>query len=520
VHEKLPEYMMPSAFILLEDLPLTPSGKLDRRALPAPDQSRPNLEQANVAPHTKLEHRLAKMWCEILMLERVGIHDKFFELGGDSIKAALFINRLQKELNEFIYIVTIFEAPTIAEFATFLQRDYAEAVVKWLGTGRHSGHEGDTARTSSRHATKVNISMVEQMRKFIPSLPPSEKSDCSEDTKNPPAIFILAPPRSGTTLLRVMLAGHPHLLAAPELQLLCFNTLKERKAAFTNKFSAWLEGTIRTIMEIKGCNADEAKRIMRWYESKEYTTKSFYRVLQEWIGDRILIDKTPSYALDLETLKKAERDFENALYIHLIRHPYSTIGSFESMHMDQVLFLYDHPFTRRELGELVWTISHQNILGFLKFIPENRQFCIAFEDLTSKTREVMETMCQRLRLEFHIDMLCPYKDKESKMTDGIYPESIPMGDIRFHEYREIKPEIADTWKRVNIDNFLGDVTWEVAEALGYINPSNKRESDSSGSDGTSKRMAFSSSRKLLQKQRRRRQLHRKSKELKKENEEQ
>jgi hypothetical protein len=273
-------------------------------------------------------------------------------------------------------------------------------------------------------------------------------------------------------------------------------------------------------MEIKGCNADEAKRIMQSYESKDYTTKSFYRVLQEWIGDRILVDKTPSYALDLETLKKAERDFENALYIHLTRHPYSTIRSFESMHMDQVLYLYNHPFERRMLGELVWTISHQYILEFLKFVPEDRKFRMAFEDLTSKTREVMETMCQRLGLEFHIDMLYPYKDKESKMTDGIYPESTPMGDIKFHEYREIKPEIADTWKRVNIDNFLGDVTWEVAEALGYINPSNKRDSGSSGSDGTSKRMAFSSSRKLLQKQRRLRQLHRKSKELKKENEEQ
>ena len=477
MQEKLPEYMVPAAFILLKEFPLSPNGKLDRRALPAPDQSRPNLNQAYVPPQTGLERRLAKMWSEILKIDKVGIHDRFFELGGDSLQAALFVNRLQKELDEFVYIVTIFEAPTIAEYAGFLKRDYAQAVANWAGAdGRLDPGLADR-EAASRSVTRIDASMVAHMREFIPSLPPFETGEEPEEPKNRPVIFILAPPRSGTTLLRVMLAGHPRLFAASELQLLGFNTLKERKAAFTGKFSAWLEGTIRTIMELKGCDADEAKRIMQEYEEQDYTTTNFFRVLQEWIGDRILVDKSPSYAFDLETLRKAERDFEGPLYIHLVRHPYAMVRSFESMHMDQVLFLGDHPFTTRQLGELVWTISHQNILEFLKDIPENRQFYMTFEELTHRPHETMEAMCMTLDLEFHPDLLRPYKDKEKKMTDGIYAASTPMGDIKFLEHRGINPEVADRWKQVEMDNFLGDITWQLTRSLGYEVPSRKKESD-------------------------------------------
>jgi amino acid adenylation domain-containing protein len=512
VRTKLPDYMIPTTFISLEELPLTSNGKLDRRALPAPEQCRPNLEQAYVPPRTELERRLARMWCEILKLEQVGIHDRFFELGGDSIQAALFINELQKELDEFIYVVTIFEAPTIAEYARLLESDYAEAVARWGGTDGRSGPELAKRVAASRSAIRVDASMVAQMRQFVPSLPPLAADEAREETKNQPAIFILAPPRSGTTLLRVMLAGHPRLFAASELQLLGFNTLRERKAAFTGKFSAWLEGTLRAIMELKDCDADEAKRIMGRYEEQAYTTKAFYRVLQEWIGDRILVDKSPSYAFDLETLKKAERDFEDALYIHLARHPCPMVRSFESMHMDQVLFLGDHPFSTHQLGELIWTISHQNILEFLHNVPENRQFRMTFEELTHRPQETMEAMCAALGLEFHSDLLQPYKNTEKKMTDGIYAASTPMGDIKFHEHQRINPQVADSWRQVETEDSLGDITRQVARSLGYDIPDGAK--GSGGGDAQSHRRGKARARRELRQRRQelRKQLRERSSE--------
>ena len=92
---KLPDYMVPSAFVLLEKLPLTPNGKLDRRALPAPEQSRPELEGGYVAPRTPLEEVIAGIWADVLHLEQVGVEENFFELGGHSLLATQVIARVR-----------------------------------------------------------------------------------------------------------------------------------------------------------------------------------------------------------------------------------------------------------------------------------------------------------------------------------------------------------------------------------------------------------------------------------------
>lgn len=473
VQKTLPDYMIPSSFTFLESVPVNPNGKADRAALPAPDQSRPQLEQPYVAPRTELERYLCDLWREILSLDQVGIHDRFFELGGDSIQAALFINTLREKLGEFLYIVTIFESPTVAAFASFLSSHYAKSLHRLLESDFSA--DAASAKLSTDPSGKINSTMIQKMRQLVPTLASRLNGRADQVSKNPPAIFILAPPRSGTTLLRVMLAGHPKIFAAPELQLLGFNHLMERRQAFTGKFSLWLEGTIRCIKEIKGCDAEEAKRIMNDFERENLSTKDFYRVLQEWIAPKILSDKSPAYVLDLETLKRAEEDFDQALYIHLVRHPYPMVRSFESYHFDQVLFMPEHPFSPRQLGELVWFISHQNTLEFLENVPEGRQYRMRFEDLVNDPQSVMEEMCEKINLEFHPDLLRPYENKEKKITDGIYAASTPMGDTKFLEYQQINPKIAEAWKDVLKDNFLSDLTWQLADSLGYVQPSGSQE---------------------------------------------
>jgi amino acid adenylation domain-containing protein/non-ribosomal peptide synthase protein (TIGR01720 family) len=93
LRERLPEYMVPSAFVALGSLPVTPNGKLDRRALPAPRQDRPELEHGFEAPRTDAERTLAAIWAETLRVQRVGINDNFFELGGDSILSIQVVAR-------------------------------------------------------------------------------------------------------------------------------------------------------------------------------------------------------------------------------------------------------------------------------------------------------------------------------------------------------------------------------------------------------------------------------------------
>jgi len=120
--EELPEYMIPNVFVFVDSLPLTPSGKIDRRALPAPDGRRPELAEAFAAPRTPVEELLAKIWMEVLKLERVGIHDNFFELGGHSLLATQAVSRLREALSINIPLRDLFESPTIGGIAASLEK--------------------------------------------------------------------------------------------------------------------------------------------------------------------------------------------------------------------------------------------------------------------------------------------------------------------------------------------------------------------------------------------------------------
>lgn len=114
--QRLPEYMVPSAFILLQDLPLTPNGKVDRLALPIPNQSRLTLGTNFVPPHSSVEVILANIWIDVLNIKQVGIYDNFFELGGDSLLGVRIIARSNRA-NLQITLKQLYQYPTIAELA-------------------------------------------------------------------------------------------------------------------------------------------------------------------------------------------------------------------------------------------------------------------------------------------------------------------------------------------------------------------------------------------------------------------
>jgi acyl carrier protein len=107
----------------MEALPLTPSGKVDRRALPPPDRTRPELEAAYVAPSTPLETLIAGIWAKVLGLERIGVHDQFFDLGGHSLLATQVVAQLRDTLQVEIPLRSLFEAPTIAAMAAAMLQD-------------------------------------------------------------------------------------------------------------------------------------------------------------------------------------------------------------------------------------------------------------------------------------------------------------------------------------------------------------------------------------------------------------
>ncbi|MBC6435454.1 hypothetical protein FM036_38785, partial [Nostoc sp. HG1] len=113
---KLPEYMIPNVFVILESLPLTPSGKVDRRVLPAPDLHS-EITEKYIAPRTPIEEMLAQIWAQVLKVEQVGIYDNFFELGGHSLLATQLVSRIRNIFKVELPLRELFAAATVAELA-------------------------------------------------------------------------------------------------------------------------------------------------------------------------------------------------------------------------------------------------------------------------------------------------------------------------------------------------------------------------------------------------------------------
>ncbi len=149
VSERLPEYMVPAAFIILETLPRTSGGKVDRKALPLPRGVRPDLENDYVAAKDGLESRLATLWAGVLELDKVGVHDNFFSLGGNSLRLAQLHGLLQEVLALNVPMVELFKFPTVRSFAEHLQ------ATSQGPTSVQQGHARARARRESRGPQRV-----------------------------------------------------------------------------------------------------------------------------------------------------------------------------------------------------------------------------------------------------------------------------------------------------------------------------------------------------------------------------
>ncbi len=134
--DALPESMIPSMFVLLDALPLTPNGKVNRQALPVPEGRRPELETDYVAPRSELEKKIAKVWEELLGVKRPGLHDNFFDLGGNSLQVVQAQARLREALGRNLPVVKLFQYPSISALARFLDQREPVSLAKTNSRGR------------------------------------------------------------------------------------------------------------------------------------------------------------------------------------------------------------------------------------------------------------------------------------------------------------------------------------------------------------------------------------------------
>jgi amino acid adenylation domain-containing protein len=159
--QRLPDYMMPSAFVFLDALPLAPNGKIDRKALPAPANARPAVTAEYLGPRTRTEERIAEIWREVLRLDDLGVQDNFLELGGHSLLATQIISRMRETFQVELPLRSVFESPTVAELAQRLKSS----------TREEKGADSERLRPVPRDG-ELPLSFAQQRLWFLDQLQP------------------------------------------------------------------------------------------------------------------------------------------------------------------------------------------------------------------------------------------------------------------------------------------------------------------------------------------------------------
>jgi hypothetical protein len=145
VRRELPDYMVPSALMVLDALPMTPNGKVDRRALPAPDGTRAAGE-GFVAPRAGLESTLADIWRDVLRVDRVGVHDNFFDLGGHSLLLTQVHQKVRERVDQNTPMMVLFRFPTIRSLADYLAAGPEEEKASQRGQERAEARRASRGR--------------------------------------------------------------------------------------------------------------------------------------------------------------------------------------------------------------------------------------------------------------------------------------------------------------------------------------------------------------------------------------
>ena len=376
--------------------------------------------------------------------ESLSLSDSLLDIGMDSLMLMEAINKIKEDLQLMLYPREFYERPKIEGLAAYIAKEF---------TSNFDSSVADSTVTATEpFELQKSLSSEAGQRSM-----PRQQSDR-------PIAFILSSPRSGSTLLRVMLAGHPDLVSPPELHLLPFENMQERQQELDNSYLG--EGLQRALMELKNIDAIAAQQIVDELVASNTTTAEVYQMLQELSGDRLLIDKSPTYASDLSNLRVADASFSNAKYIHLVRHPYAVVESFARMRMNKLLGASEsNPY---QLAEAIWTQSNQNILDFAQTIDPDKVLLVRYEELVAQPKAVMQGICEFLEIPFTEELLNPYQG--DRMTDGVTDSSMSIGDPNFLTRKAIDPGLAQAWRAIDLPNPLDYPTRETSALLNYELP--------------------------------------------------
>ena len=462
---RLAPYKLPTRILFVDEIPVADTGKPQRSqvarqllsylAEPAKLGAAPGSE---ALPSTAVERLVAEIWQAALGLDGIGLDDDCFALGATSLDVAEVARRLEARLGETVHIPLVMTQRTVRSLADSLVKLYRRALARTL----------KLSLPSEPRSSPIDDAMLERFRHLLKRRwrASETKSPTGPRVKNPRAVFVLSAPRSGSTLLRAMLAGHPGLFAPPELRLLHFESLTDWWHDHSGPHAFLRHGLLRAQIARSGLSPSQAEAVLEDRARDGIDVPTLLAEMQHHLSPRTLVDKTPLYAVDRTALERMETWFEEPLYIHLVRHPAAVVHSYTRAHMEQ-LWIGEQPFTSRQLAELLWIESQHRVLRHLRHVPCERWHRLDFESLVGDSEASMRSLCKFLGVAYDARLLQPYDDPASRMTDGVRPGSRTIGDPHFHSRQEIDAAAAEDWVHHFDGSTLSELTLQQAAPLGY-----------------------------------------------------
>lgn len=402
---------------------------------------KPHIVSENIKPINFEINNISAQSVEDLLIHQISVILKrspdsidrdvsLLDYGLDSILGMSLVKQLEQVFEAPIYINELLMHDTIRKLTNYLESEFG-------------GNNTIISAIDKSNSLKTNVDIF--------------KGDA-------PVVFVLSTPRSGSTLLRSMLMSNTKLFAPPELHLLNFNSLLDRKKQLG--LTPLYEGLLETITSLMDIGVDEAKQYLKNEEENNTSSIEFYKKLQSLAGDRILVDKSPSYAENTETLFKAEAAFENAKYIVLMRHPFAVMESVIRNRFHRLIQVGDTKSSPTDIAENIWLNFNDNIRKFIKEISPEKYHLVFYEDLVNDPHTIIQKICDFLNIKFEEGMLNPYK--EDNLIKGLNENSLSVGDPNFLKHSRLESDLAFSWmKDINKFPTLSAAGKKLSALVGY-----------------------------------------------------